>query len=308
MSDRRPFVTTLALILAAGLLAAMSVVLWMVGRNLRSIEQAHRDTSSGLARLDEASQQLRAGLQRAEEDRARLAQHAAGAAMGVESLRGELALLQARLKALESAPPQAAAPAPPPGQDAHQAELPAALRDNPPPPVQAARKALQEKGVAGFCGALGLDAEAQARVIKAHEGFLPRVRDAEKAHAKVAIEDDAVVITIEPHPEEGHTLLAAWLDLLGQALTPAQRQAYAETHGCYVLFERPFGHYTETIRLTGDAAEVKFTHSGTRQGGGPTFQNAGTVAGKGAVDKLPWRHLLTDEAAAKLGGTPRGQF
>lgn len=309
MRSRVTLVTTLAVILVAGLLVTVSIVLRMIGGDLRRVEQAHRDTSSGLTRLDEAVQQLRAALRRAEVDQARLAQDIVGALKGVEALRSELGPLQARLKAIENSLPQAGLPTPaPPGQETHQAELPAALRDNPPPLVQAARQAFQEKGIPGFCGALGLDAEAQARLAKAYEGFLPRVQAAQKAHAKVSIEDDAVVIAIEPYPEEGHVLLAAWRDLLAQALTPAQQDTYAQAHGCYVLFERPFGHYTETIRLTRDAAGVKFVHSGTRTGGAPTFEKAGTIAGEGAVDKLPWRHLLPNEAVAKLGGKVPGEF
>lgn len=309
MSSPRSLLTKLAMIVLAGFLVAMLVVLRLVGRDLQRVEEAHRDSSSSLALLEEAAQQLRVGLQEAEEDRARLAEGARRATEEAVALRGELTLLQARVKAIETAqptaavaPPQEAAP-PAPDPKAHRGEVPAAQRDNPPAPYRAASRALKQKGLPGFCGALGIDGQTQARFREAYERFLPQVRAADKAHANVTIKANAVVIAIEPYPEEGHALHKAWEDLRAQVLTPAQREAYINAYGDAVLFKRPFGHYTETITLTGDALGVKLTHTGSRVGGaGPTFETAGTLAGQGAVDKLPWLHLLPDEAVARLRG------
>ena len=70
-----------------------------------------------------------------------------------------------------------------------------------------------------------------------------------------------------------------------------------------MLFQRPFGHYTQPITLTRNAGGVEFTHTGSRVGGaGSIFESAGTLTSQGGVDKLPWRHLLPDEAVAKLRG------
>ena len=165
---------------------------------------APADVSRELCSLEEAAEQLRVGLEEAEEDRARLAEEAKKATEEVAALRGELTLLQARVKAIETArptagvaPPQGAA-APAPDPNAHPGEVPAEQRDNPPAQYRAASRALEQKGFAGFCGALGIDNQAQPRFRKAYETFLPRVRAAEKAHAKASIQADAVVIAIEP--------------------------------------------------------------------------------------------------------------
>jgi len=312
MASPRSVLTTGAMVAAIGFIVAMMIVLRMVGREQARLRDAQRDAASGLARLEKAAEQARAELQRARAEQSRLANEAKTASEGIETVRGDLTVLEARLKAIEKmpprtdvTPPRAALPAavpPVPGPAGHPAELPAAARDNPPALLQAASRGLEEKGIAGFCVALGLDDEARARFLKAHEAILPQARAAEKAHAKVDIEGDAVVIAIEAYHNQGHVLLEAWQNLLAQALSPAQRQAYAEAHGSYVLFERPFGHYTEAIRLTRDAMGVKFTHTGTRVGGATTFESAGSVSGAGAVDRLPWRHLLPDEAVAKLRG------
>jgi len=313
MSRPRTVLTTLAMLVVAGFVVAMMIVLRMVGQDLSRLKETHRDTASGLAGVEKATEELRVELQRARRQQARLADEAKRASQGIEALRGDLKVLEARVKAIEDAPPRAdvtrplaappAAVAPAPGPAVHPAELPAAVRANPPPVLRAASRALREKGIAGFCAALGLDDEAQARFRKAYEAFLPQARAAEKTHAKVAIQGDAVVIAIEPYHGEGHALLERWRGLLAQALTPAQQQAYTAAHGDAILFQRPFGHYTERITLTRDARGVKFSHRGTRLGGGGnTFRSAGTMAGAGAVDRLPWRHLLPDEAVAKLRG------
>ena len=77
MSSARRLLTTLATMLVMGFLIAMLLVLRIVGQDLRRVEEAHRDTSLGLGRLDKAAEQLRVGLEGAEEAQARLAEEAA---------------------------------------------------------------------------------------------------------------------------------------------------------------------------------------------------------------------------------------
>ncbi|HUT36250.1 MAG TPA: hypothetical protein VNE39_22370 [Planctomycetota bacterium] len=318
MSSPRALSTTVAMILVAGLVVAMMALLWMVGQDLLQLKGARADVSLKLRNVEAKAKDLWDELQQAKADRRKLGEELKKATDALESLRAEAIATQARLKALEEARPRVeVAPVPP-------AEQPAPAPPAAPQPVEglarlieraredpgflpiAARRGFQEKGIAGIGLVLGLDEAAQARFLKVYGDFILRARAADKAHAKVALEGDAVVIEISPYQEEGHALLKAWQDLLAQALTPAQQEAWAAARADRILFERPLGHYAETIRLTRDAMGVKYEHKGRRAGAGVnTFESAGTVSGEGAVDRLPWRHLLPDEAVAKLRGVAR---
>jgi len=297
-----------AMVLLAALMAAMLAAHLLAGHAGRQAA----DAATRVASLENATEHLRVLLQQAKHDQAVLAAEATKATKGVEALWNEVASLRARLDAMGTVPtaaaaPPAPAPAPAPaapvaGAPPHFAELSEEERNNPPPLFEAARKAYREKGIAGLCAAIGLGAEAQARLTKAYDALLPQVRAAEKAHAQVTIDGDAVVINIALYPEAGHALQDVCQALLAETLVPAEQKAFADARGDVVLFERPFGHYTQTITLTRDAKGVAFRHTGTRAGGAPTFEDAGTIAGADAVDRLPWRHLLPDAAIAHLQG------
>jgi chromosome segregation ATPase len=214
-----------------GLLIAMLVVLVTMGRDLQRGELARRTASSDLALLNETNRKLRAKLQAAEEGQARLATEAKRAAEEVVALRSELERLQARVEAMETARRTAAGAlqelkaAPAPDPTAHRGEVPAAQRDNPPLQYRAARRALEKRGFAGFCQAIGIDEKVQPRFRKAYEAFLARVREADKAHADVTAGEDAVVVFIDLYAEEGHALHKAWEDIFTPILTPDQKVA-----------------------------------------------------------------------------------
>ena len=167
----------------------------------------------------------------------------------------------------------------------------------------AVRQAFNERGFAGAAQALGLDRARQARLLSAYGDLVPKIHAAEKAHAKVTIEGDAVLIHITPFPEEGQELRKEWEATLAQVLTPEQAENYNRARGDTMVFDHAFGDWDQDITLTRDAIGLKTKSSGRRIGpGNATFQSSSSVSGANAAEKLPWRHLLPDAAVAKLCG------
>ncbi len=300
MSRPRTLFTTMAMILVAGLVVAMMAVLWMVGQDLLRLKEARSDqaptvqqTEKSVAALRAEVTELRGRIEDAKLERQQIAGDLKAARTQLTTLAGELGEARRRLKALEDVPkaePPAPAPEPP------KAEAPMPL-------PMAVRRGFNRQGFAGLAQALGLDQAGHTKLLDAYNVLVPKVRAAEKAHAKLSMDGDAVRIHIVPFPEEGQALRKEWEAALAQFLTPAQAETYRRSQAEGVLFDRAFGDCEQTILLSRDPMGVKVEVKGRRLGpGGAPFESAATVSGAGAVDRLPWRHLLPEESVAKLRG------
>jgi len=319
MSSSRPVLTTLAMVLVTGLIVAMLAVLWMVGQDLLRLKDARAEVSARLTAMEQSTSEV--AKLRAELKEARTAWDGLSAGLrkteeGLQELKADLADLKPRLKAVEEARrPRLGVGLAPPRHEPPMGPLPPAglpdpadlarwlerAREDPALLPVAARRAFQEKGIAGLGLALGLDAAGQAAFQKAYQEFHPALFAAEKAHAKVAIEGDTVRIDIAPYPEQGAALRKQWEKTLAQVLPPQAAERYAKAQADALLFEHSFGDYAQSVTLATDAMGIKYTHKGRRAGlGVATFDSAGTVSGEGALNRLRWRHILTEEAAAKL--------
>lgn len=281
MDKPRTLMTTLAMVFVTALVVALMIVLWLVGQDLLQVKQARTELSSGLqqvqksvSNLDAQAKDVRDSLAQVKAEQARLAAEVKKASDALDGLQTDLASLRARLKAIEL-----------------------------PPAPRLTVGLTPPKGAEGIGPALGLDPETRAKVEAAHAEFMPRVYAAEKAHAKVSIEGDSVRIEIAPFHEDGQRLLAEWQKVLADILTPQQLDAYKRMRLDTMAFRPGLGDHYQVILVSRDGMGLKFEQRGRGVGPGTaTFESAGTVSGANALDRLRWRHLLTDEAIAKLRG------
>jgi len=324
MSKPRTVLTAALMVFGAGFVVAMLGLLWLVGQDLAQLKKGRSDLTEQLKRVEEGTKEvgkLREELQQANGERAKLAAAVEAATKEAAALRGDLAAIEARLKAVEEAgrpklgvgltpfKPPDAPPVPAPAAEPADAKANVDFwleraKANPAHVAIAARRAFFWKGAAGLGYVVGLDDAGQAKLQNAYDEFLPKVAAAEKAHAKVTLDGETVRLDIAAYPEEGEALRNEWGKIVAGILTPEQTGLYKRGAMETVLFERRLGDYEQAVTLVKEGMGVKYDIRGRRRVGlgTGTFQSSSTVSGDGAVNRLPWRHLLTDEAIAKLRG------
>jgi len=288
MSHPRTVITTLAMVFLTGLIVVMLAVLWMVGQDLRHLMDSRSDVSAKFQKTEQRMGELADELKEAKGERAKVAEGLRKATEAIEALRVEATATQARLKALEEAPKAE----PPPAAPAHQPGV------GLPPP----------KGPDAPDPQLVVDDAQRARIKAAREPLMPRLHAAEKAHAKVSIEGDAVRIEIAPFPEEGRQLIAEWRKLLAGILTPEQFETYKKMRLDGVDIRPGLGEEEQVVLISRDEMGLKFDYKRRALAPGAAgYESAGTVSGANALERLRWRHLLTPEAVAKLRGAAQPQ-
>jgi len=308
----RGFLTTGWLVLLTGLTALNLAGLWAVSQSLRVAmpvipqagpKQPMPDPPPGPAQsLDER-------LTRMDNDRVKLATDLASASDSVARVTGELAKLsqdladlRLRLKVLEEKPQAERKPNPAieAAQLPHVKDWVERMKRDPEQTPVALRRAFVWKGAAGLGHALGMDEAGQAKLQRAYDLFLARVRAVEKEHARVRVEGAAVHIQLEAFPEEGQRLREEWGKTLAEMLTPEQAHVYKKGGGDAILFDRGIGERTLSLVVTrnGNMYNIRRQLLGPKPG--ETSHGTISVAGDGALEALPDRHLLTDEALARL--------
>ena len=308
----RGFFTTAWFLVLTGLSALNLAGLWAVSHGLRSLSANDPPSSPKRPQPDPPRGPAQSGderLAQMESDRLRLATDLASASDGVTRLTGEvaklsqeLADLRLRLKVMEEKPlgERKGNPAVEAAQLPQVKDWVERMKRDPEQAPGTLRRAYSWKGAAGLGHALGMDEAGQARLQRAYDLFVARVRAIEKERARVRVEGAAVHIQLDAFPEEGQRLREEWIKTLVEMLTPEQLRTYKKGGGNAILFERGIGEQSLTLVVTrnGNTYTIRRQLLGPKPG--ETTHGTISVAGDGALEALPDRHLLSDEALARL--------
>jgi len=311
--ERRSLLLPALLLALTGLTAVNLVGLMAVGHSLRPVSEAQSQLIARLQQVERKTEPLaplQAQLTQADGERTALTAELAKAKETLTRLSTDLArlsqdvgTLQIRLRELQDKTPAGAAPARPDLAQEQRRYLDSwveRVKKDPAIAPLAARRAFGVKGVAGLGAVLGLDEPDQARLERVYGDFAARLKALEKAHSTVAVEGGSVRVYLRAFPVQGQALRDEWHKALAGLLTPEQQRLYKRAEMDAILFERGFGACDLSIVATRQGNALRIERKGQKPDGGGAFQNTVTIAGEGAIETFPDRHLLTDEALARL--------